>query len=64
MTKQNFRLRFGNHEMLDKQGTLMLSTRDPGGGSCRAMVSDVSMVKYMSMGQSFFSARMIHTLKK
>lgn len=33
----------------------MLSTRDPGGGSCRAMVSDVSMVKYTSMGQSFFS---------
>lgn len=24
---------------------LMLSTSDPGGGSCRAMVSDVSIVK-------------------
>lgn len=33
----------------------MLSTSDPGGGSCRAMVSDVSMVKYTSMGHSFFS---------
>lgn len=33
----------------------MLSTSDPGGDSCRAMVSDVSMVKYTSMGHSFFS---------
>lgn len=33
----------------------MLSTSEPGGGSCRAMVSDVSMVKYTSMGQSVCS---------
>lgn len=33
----------------------MLFTNDPGGGSCRAMVSDVSMVKYTSMGHSLFS---------
>lgn len=44
-----------NDKIADKQGTLMLSTSDPGGGSCRAMVSDVSMVKYKSMGHSFFS---------
>lgn len=37
--------------------TLMLSTSEPGGGSCRAMVSDVSIVKYTSMGHSFFSTR-------
>lgn len=37
-------------EYTDKQGTLMLSTSAPGGGSCRAMVSDVSMVKYTSTG--------------
>lgn len=42
-------------DIWDKQGTLMLSTSDPGGDSCRAMVSDVSMVKYTSMGHSFFS---------
>lgn len=36
--------------------TLMLSTRAPGGDSCRAMVSDVSMVKYSSMAHSFFAA--------
>lgn len=46
--------------MLDKQATLMLSTRDPGGGSCRAMVSDVSIVKYTSMGHSFFPAGRTH----
>ena len=39
----------------------MLSTSDPGGGSCRAMVSDVSMVKYTSMGHSFFSEGTTHT---
>ena len=44
-----------NDKIADKRGTLMLSTSDPGGGSCRAMVSDVSMVKYRSMGHSFFS---------
>lgn len=47
--------RFINHKFADNQGTLMLSTSEPGGGSCRAMVSDVSMVKYTSMGHSFFS---------
>lgn len=35
----------------------MLSTRDPGGDSCRAMVSDVSMVKYRSMGHAISSER-------
>lgn len=35
----------------------MLLTNDPGGGSCRAIVSDVSMVKYTSMGHSVFSER-------
>lgn len=44
-TTENFLLRFGSHDKVDKQGTLMLSTRDPGGDSCRAMVSDVSIVK-------------------
>lgn len=60
MTTENFLLRFQNHEMLDKQGTLMLSTRDPGGDSCRAMVSEVSIVKYTSMGHSLFPAGRTH----
>lgn len=54
-------LRFRSHKFADNQGTLMLSTSDPGGGSCRAMVSDVSMVKYTSMGHSCFSGGNKHT---
>lgn len=54
-------LRFISHKFADNQGTLMLSTSDPGGGSCRAMVSDVSMVKYTSMGHSFLSGGNKHT---
>lgn len=46
--------------MLHQQGTLMLLTREPGGDSCRAMVSDVSMVKYTSMRQSLFTAGRTH----
>lgn len=42
----------------------MLSTSDPGGDSCRAMVSDVSMVKYTSIGQSFLSGENTHMQKK
>lgn len=45
----DFPVELRNSEVLDKQGTLMLSTRDPGGDSCRAMVSEVSIVKYTSM---------------
>ena len=37
--------------------TLMLSTSAPGGCSCRAMVSDVSITKYTSKTQSCFSGR-------
>lgn len=57
----HFVLRFISHKFADNQGTLMLSTSDPGGGSCRAMVSDVSMVKYTSMGHSFLSGGNKHT---
>lgn len=39
----------------------MLSTSDPGGGSCRAMLSDVSMVKYTSMGHSSLTGESKHT---
>ena len=59
-TAENFLLRFQSHKMAAKQGTLMLSTRDPGGDSCKAMVSEVSIVKYTSMGHSFFPAGRTH----
>lgn len=46
-----------SHRVVNKWATLILSTSAPGGDSCRATVSDVSMVKYTSMGQTFVSRR-------
>lgn len=39
----------------------MLVTSAPGGDSCRAMVSDVSMVKYTSMGHCLGPEENTHT---